>query len=183
MRGFEMSSKRGIRARLKRIFAVTARWFSLFLLLTSLPSSVRADALAEGVRAYAAENYTRSSRLLMIRAEQGDAQAQTYLGVMYLRGQGVPQNFEAAAAWLHQAAQSGVPAAQYFLGLMYDKGEGVPRDFVLAQAWLNLAVAHAERGWRSRWVLIRDAVASKMSRADLAEAQRLALDWRPAWSP
>jgi TPR repeat protein len=174
---------RGGLTQLKRMFAILPRWFSLFLFLASLPSSVRADALADGVRAYAAGNYTRSVRILMVRAEQGDARAETYLGVMYLRGQGVPQNFEAAADWLHRAAESGAPAAQYFLGLMYDKGEGVAQDFVLAQAWLNLAVAHAEPGWRTGWVLIRDAVASKMSRAELAEAQRLALDWRPASAP
>jgi TPR repeat protein len=139
----------------------------------------RADTFAEGAQAYAYEFYPRSARILLERAGDGDSRAQTYIGIMYLRGQGVPQNFEAAALWLHRAAEADVPAAQYFLGLLYDKGQGVPQDFVLAQAWLNLAVAHAEPAWRSRWALIRDAVASKMSRADLAEAQRLALDWRP----
>ena len=112
-------------------------------------------------------------------AEQGDARAQTYLGVMYLRGQGVPQNFDAAAFWLHLASETGLPEAQYFLGLMYDKGQGVAQDFVLAHAWLNVAVAHAEPRLRSRWVLIRNAVASKMTEWQLAEARRLAYTWRP----
>jgi TPR repeat protein len=156
------------------------RWILPLLALTVVTSS-RADSLADGVRAYALEIYPRSASILFARAEKGDPLAQTYIGVMYIRGQGLPQNFEAAAHWLHLAAESDVPAAQYFLGLLYDKGEGVAQDFVLAQAWLNLAVAHAEPAWRSRWALIRDAVAAKMSRDDLAEAQRLALDWRPAW--
>ena len=155
-------------------------WLALLLFaMAPLAVNARADTLAEGIRAYAAENYSRSARLLFIRAERGDPRAQTYIGVMYLRGQGVPQDFEAAARWLHSAAKAGAPAAQYFLGLMYDKGQGVMQDFVLSQAWLNLSVAHAPREWRRRWALIRDAVASKMSRAQLDEAQRLALDWSP----
>ena len=123
----------------------------------------RADAFANGSRAYAAHKYVLSAEIFLPLAEQGDARAQTYLGVMYLRGQGVPQNFRVAAYWLHLASEAGLPAAQYFLGLMYDKGQGVAQDFVLAHAWLNLAVAHAGPSLRSRWVLIRDAVASKMS--------------------
>jgi len=40
----------------------------------------------------------------------------TYLGVMYLRGRGVPQNFAVAAYWLHLASAAGLPTAQYFSG-------------------------------------------------------------------
>ena len=81
------------------------------------------------------------------------------------------------------ASETGLPEAQYFLGLMYDKGQGVAQDFVVAHAWLNLAVAHAEPRLRSRWVLIRNAVASKMTEAQLAEARRLAYTWRPEPPP
>jgi uncharacterized protein len=163
-----------------------SRWMArlvrlvLFLLLsTAVVSSARADAFAAGSRAYAAQNYVLSAEIFARLAEQGDPRAQTYLGVMYLRGQGVPQNFDAAAFWLHLASETGLPEAQYFLGLMYDKGQGVAQDFVVAHAWLNLAVAHAEPRMRSHWVLIRNAVASKMSEAQLAEARRLAYTWRP----
>ena len=139
--------------------------------------------LPTGSRAYAAQNYVLSAEIFLPLAEQGDPRAQTYLGVMYLRGQGVPQNFRVAAYWLHLASEAGLPEAQYFLGLMYDKGQGVAQDFVLAHAWLNLAVAHAGPSLRSRWVLIRDAVASKMTEAQLAEARRLAYEWRPETPP
>ena len=61
---------------------------------------------------------------------------------------------------------------------LYDRGLGVAQDFVLAEAWLDLAVADAEPQWRRSWASIRDAVAAKISRADLEEAQRLAADWR-----
>lgn len=139
----------------------------------------RADAFASGARAYSRQDFARSAQVFLPLAQEGDPRAQAYLGVMYLRGQGVPQNFNAAAYWLHLASEAGIPTAQYFLGLMYDKGQGVAQDFVLAHAWLNIAVAHAEPRLRRRWVLIRDAVASKMTEAQLVEARRLAYGWLP----
>jgi TPR repeat protein len=162
--------------------AVHAASLLLALLLSLSPVAApeaHADAFADGARAYSRQDYPLSARIFLPLAEQGDPRAQAYIGVMYLRGQGVPQNFDAAAYWLHLASESGLPTAQYFLGLMYDKGQGVAQDFVLAHAWLNIAVAHAEPKMRRRWVLIRDAIASKMSEAQLAEARRLAYGWRP----
>ncbi len=154
------------------------------LLLTAGAAwSARVDAFSAGASAYARQDYARSASILGPLAEEGDARAQTYLGFMYLHGRGVPQNFEAAAHWFHLAAEQDLSAAQYYLGLMYDKGQGVDQDFVQAHAWLNLAVAHARRGERDPWTRIRDAVASKMSLAQLAEARQLALDWRPIGAP
>ncbi len=174
------AASRARRAGLRRAFY---RLILLLLMSTVHVPAARADPFAAGLRAYAAHNYVLSAEIFLPLAEQGDARAQTYLGVMYLRGQGVPQNFQVAAYWLHLASEAGLPAAQYFLGLMYDKGQGVAQDFVLAHAWLNLAVAHAGPSLRSRWVLIRDAVASKMSEWQLAEARRLAYEWQPETPP
>ena len=161
-----------VRAACQRLLLVLA-------LLTALAPSARADAFAQGARAYDRQNYLLAEQIFMPLAEQWDPRAQTYIGVMYLRGQGVPQNFLVAAYWLHLAAGAGFPEAQYFLGLMYDKGQGVPQDFVMAHAWLNLAVAHAGPRARVHWVLMRDAVGSKMSEAQLWEARKLAYEWRP----
>lgn len=173
----------GARCRPKRVGAparaACLRLILLLLLSAAAAPSARADAFAQGERAYARQNYQLAAQILLPLAEQWDARAQTYIGVMYLRGKGVPQNFLVAAYWLHLAAGAGYPEAQYFLGLMYDKGQGVVQDFVLAHAWLNLAVAHAEPRLRGHWVLMRDAVASKMSEAQLWEARKLAYEWRP----
>jgi uncharacterized protein len=164
------------------IRALSLQLGSSLLFFGAPTPAAHADGFSEATRAFARQDYSHSASLLLPRAQQGDSNAQTYIGVMYLRGEGVPQDFNAAAHWLHLAAKSGVPTAQYFLGLMYDKGQGVQQDFVLAQAWLNLAVAHAEAGRRDRWRLIRDAIAAKMSLAQLVEARRLAFEWR-ATSP
>ncbi len=181
------SPLRGARARRRpsregKRAPVRAACLGLLLLLmlsTALAPSARADAFAQGARAYHRQNYLLAEQILMPLAQWWDPRAQTYIGLMYLRGQGVPQNFLVAAYWLHLAAGTGFPEAQYFLGLMYDKGQGVPQDSVLAHAWLNLAVAHAEPRVRSHWVLIRDAVASQMSEAQLWEASKWAYEWRP----
>jgi hypothetical protein len=159
--------------------AVCLRLILVLLLSTAAAPSALADAFAQGQRAYARQNYQLAAQIFLPLAEQWDPRAQTYIGVMYLRGKGVPQNLLVAAYWLHLAAGAGYPEAQYFLGLMYDKGQGVVQDFVLAHAWLNLAVAHAEPRVRGHWVLMRDAVASKMSEAQLWEARKLAYEWRP----
>ena len=63
------------------------------------------------------------------RAEQGNATAQYYLGVMHSEGRGVLKNADEAARCRLAAEQQGHPGAQNNLGLMYANGEGVPEDY------------------------------------------------------
>ena len=118
-------------------------------------------------------------------AEQGDAEAQSILGVMYGHGMGVPQDFAEAMRWYRKAAEQGHALGQSALGIMYVEGRGVPQDLVLAHKWLNLAAARMpasiENG-RKMAVDVRDLVAKFLTAAQLAEAQRLALEWRPTES-
>ena len=55
--------------------------------------------------------------------------AQYNLGIMYAKGQGVPQDYAEAVKWYRLAADQGIPTAQNNLGFMYAKGEGVPQDY------------------------------------------------------
>jgi TPR repeat protein len=59
-------------------------------------------------------------------AEQGDADAQYNLGIMYDTGLGVPENDAEAVKWFRKAAEQGYAYAQFKLGNMYVNGEGVP---------------------------------------------------------
>lgn len=120
----------------------------------------------------------RAVRSLRSGAAYGDPRAQALLGFMYANGRCVPQNQVEAAIWYRRAADQGNPTAQYMLGLLYDKGMGVPQNDIEAYKWLNLAVARASPGDRIYWVRIRDAVASKLTRLELEDAQWLALQWR-----
>jgi uncharacterized protein len=115
-------------------------------------------------------------------ADADDAAAMFYLGVMFADGQGVPQDYAEAAKWYRRAAERGDAQAQYNLGLAFAKGEGVAADPVAAHMWLNLSTARfpvADSLRRSTAANSRDAVAAKMTPAELAEAQRLARDWKP----
>ena len=71
--------------------------------------------------------------------DQGDADAQTFLGAMYSKGQGVPQDYKKAAEWYRKAADQGVSDAQSNLGVMYANGQGVPQDDGEAAAWYSKA--------------------------------------------
>jgi uncharacterized protein len=111
----------------------------------------------------------------------GNARAVGRLGYRYEAGLGVPQNYVAAADLYQRAAQQGDSFAQCRLGLSYDKGHGVPPDYILAYKWLDLATARAPRRERDFYRKLRDAVASKMSLAQVLEGQRLALIWAAGW--
>ena len=113
----------------------------------------------------------------MIRplAEQGDAEAQYNLGLMYKIGQGVPQDYAETVKWYRKAADQGLNDAQNNLGVMYYSGMGVPQDYVQAHLWFSLAAAAGNRNALGG----RNQVAAKMTPGRIAEAQKLAQQWTP----
>ena len=70
--------------------------------------------------------------------------------------------------WQHTSEQ-GDALGQTLLGLKYDNGEGITEDRVSAYMWWNLTVAQGMEGARS----YKKIVAEKMTREQIAEAQRL----------
>ncbi len=88
-------------------------------------------------------NFSEAARWYEKLARQGDARAQTSLGLMYARGYGVKKNPETARRWWSFAAAQNDPGAQYNLGVIYSQGEGVPLDYAQAAQWLTRA---AQRG-------------------------------------
>jgi len=119
-------------------------------------------------------------------AEQGNASAQFNLGLMYEKRQGVPQNFVEAVNWYRKAAEQGNPEAQYNLGMMYFAGLGVPKDYAAAHVWFHLATSRypaSEKAKRERAEVSRDIAASKLTPFQIAEAQRLAGEWKPKMEP
>jgi TPR repeat protein len=136
-----------------------------------------ADGSSRGIRAYYRGDYAQAVRVLTPAAMRGDARARGQLGFMYEHGFGVPQNYDAAADLYHSAAVQGDTFAQSRLGLSYDKGHGVPPNLILSYKWLNLAAARASGRQRDYYRRLRDAVASKMTSAQIFEGQQLALIW------
>ncbi len=99
--------------------------------------------LDEGWDAYDNGDYRTALRELQPLAEQGDAIAQYFLGVMYKNGQGVPQDYKEAVKWYTLSAEQGDTDAQNNLGFMYGKGLGVVQDYKEAVKWHKLS---AEQG-------------------------------------
>ena len=123
------------------------------------------SAWDKGFAAYEKGDYATALREFQSLAEQGVASAQFNLGVMYDKGQGVPQDYKMAAQWYRRAAEQGHAGAQVNLGLMYDNGQGVPQDDKAAVQWYRRA---AEQG---------DAEAQSNLGAMYAEGQGVPRDY------
>ena len=115
---------------------------TLALLLGSLVTGCGAD-FDKGLAAYESGDFATALREWRPLAEQGNADAQFNLGVMYYKGRGVPKNHKTAVKWYTLAAEQGNASAQFYLGVMYRRGKGVPKNYKTALKWYTLA---AEQG-------------------------------------
>ncbi len=89
-----------------------------------------------------ARDYPRALRLLRRAADQGDAPAAYYLGVMFRSGYGTAADAAQAAHWFDRAARHDIPAAMFMLANAYRDGDGVPRDEARALALYEEAAEH-----------------------------------------
>lgn len=156
------------------------QWFALLVALVIYPTvglaaqSARADAFYEGLVAYNSRDYAGAARIWTRLAEQGNANAQSGLGFLYVKGLGVRPDSVKAAHWFLRAAVKGVVEAQMFLGVMHLNGDGVPKSAVLAYMWSDVAV---EAGY-AQAIDFRAAVARDLTPKQIDEAKRLSLRWR-----
>jgi TPR repeat protein len=89
------------------------------------------------------------------------------------------RDYATAVRLVRPLAEQGDANAQYNLGVFYDNGLGVPQDKVRAYMWLNLSAAQGRDGA----VAFRDLMARRMTPAQIAEAQKLAREWKPTKQP
>jgi TPR repeat protein len=108
-------------------------------------------------------------------AEQGSAAAQLNMGLLYIDGRGVPQDFAEALMWFRRSAEQDNTEAQHELGALYAAGKGVKRDYVQAYKWMNICAAKGNGGC----VTQRDLIAKKLKAGQVAEGQHLATDFKP----
>ena len=78
---------------------------ALLALTLAFAAPVAAQNLGAGLEAYQRGDYATALREWRTLAEQGDAEAQTRLGIMYLLSQGVPQDLVLAHLWLNPCGQ------------------------------------------------------------------------------
>jgi len=93
----------------------------------------------QGWFAYNQGNFAEALQFFGKAAEQGHANAQNNLGVMYANGRGVSQDEAEAVKWYSQSAAQGNALAQSNLADMYFNGRGVSKDDKEAVVWYKKA--------------------------------------------
>lgn len=147
---------------------------ALVLSLVCLVVPAWADFQA-GMDARNRGNFAKALREWRPLAEQGDARAQYYLGLLYEKGDGVPQDYEKAREWYEKSAAQGEANAQFYLGLLSAFGQGGPLDLAQAHMWYSLAAGNGHVGA----AVYRNDLAKQMTPAQIAEAQKRAREWKP----
>ena len=149
----------------------------------ALPSFLALTASAAdfsaGLNAYQKKDYAAAIKEWRPLAEKGDAPSQFNLGLLYVDGLGVPQDYNQALTWFERSAQQDYEKAQLNLGAMYGGGKGVKRDYIQAYKWLNVCAAKGDQ----KCVAQRDLVAQKLKPKQLATAQRLSSEFTPKQEP
>jgi TPR repeat protein len=131
-------------------------------------------AKGEGV----SEDVVEAVKWYQRAAGQNLVEAIEALGQCFLEGTGVTADIVEGVKWIRKAAELGYAPAQYRLGLCYLNGQGVAKDFVQAYKWLNLGAAQGGALALDIKVTLAKAQ-SNMTPEQIAEAQRLAFEFKP----
>jgi hypothetical protein len=97
------------------------------------------DDYVKGMRLFEAYKHAQAYPYFLKAAEQGNAYAQFYLGVMYENGFGAKLNRNEAIKWYRKSAEQGDTSAQINLASMYEHGRGVTRNDDEAVSWYRKA--------------------------------------------
>lgn len=148
----------------------------LLLLVTQMAGADFND----GVVAYTMGDYEKAYNTMMSLTETSDNGLPEYwLGVMYLKGQGVEQDYEEAGKWLRKSSEYRLPAAQYKLGGLYTQGKGVPKDYEYAYVWYSVGAAHEH----TLSINAIDAARERLSEDELKEAEKLKSEFIEKYGP
>ncbi|WP_425145931.1 caspase family protein [Deinococcus sp.] len=93
----------------------------------------------EGINFYNQGQYEQALAELKYVALDGDPEAQTLVGMMYLKGQGTDKDPSLATYWFQEAAKQGNAPSERTLGEMYLAGNGLPQDDYQAAYWTRQA--------------------------------------------
>jgi hypothetical protein len=152
----------------ERLARGLVRSLASFGVLAVLACNASAADLEVGKNAYEAGDYQTALAEFLPLAEQGNADAQYNLGLMYNNGIGVPQDYAEAMRLYRIAAKQGQANAQYGLGLLYEVGKGVTANNIEAHMWLNIAGANGIEASREK----RDEIELQMTSQEVSAAQR-----------
>ncbi len=157
---------------MKKIYCV------IFLMLLGVQTAL-ADR-NDGAYAYLQGDYeTAYNTMISLANTSDDKIAQYYLGVMYMKGQGVEQDYEKAGEWFRKASKQGLPVAMYKLAGLYTKGNGVPKDLEFAYIWYSVAAVHEHE----KSINMIEKAKSNLSSEELASANQLVAEYVEKYGP
>jgi TPR repeat protein len=110
-------------------------FITLIMVFGTASNNAAEQDLEAGIAAVEKEDYMTAYQIFKVLAEEGNAEAQHNLAILYRQGKGVMQDSKLAAGWFQKAADQGVASAQYYMGHIYDVGEGVEKNPELATQW------------------------------------------------
>lgn len=111
---------------------------------------------------------------LLTQAGNGDPRAQCEVGIAYLNGRRVAQDYKLGLHWLSKSSDAGFAYARFVLADVYNRGfAGVPVNDELAYYYASLAAASSslDAPVRNRAGKLRDASAKRLSTAQLTALQ------------
>jgi TPR repeat protein len=122
-----------------RLFAAVAA--TLLLLCSTIAAQAEEWRTTQDIiQSIASVESVEQSNALFVeirrQADEGNAPAQTVLGLSYFEGMGVEQSFDEAVKWMEKAAAQNFVDAKALLGSWYANGLGIPRDSVKGAKWL-----------------------------------------------
>ena len=122
-------------------------YIGIALLSLTVGTTVPAWADKPGaLAAYQSGNYKEAARQFRPLADNGDTEAQYYLGYMHEKGQGVAKDQERMRKWYQRAADGGHAKAQYKVAVGYAFGlAGLQQSDEDAAKWLQQS---AENGYK-----------------------------------
>jgi TPR repeat protein len=91
-------------------------------------------------------DYETALKLWMPKAENNDAEAQNYIGIIYFLGLGVNRDYKKAIYWYEKSARAGYSDAQRNFGDMLHFGRGIQRDNYQAYKWYFAAAQQGNHG-------------------------------------
>ena len=157
---------------------IQATCLALVVVLAGCGNNAQSDKYGAALKAaekhYYKGEFGKAAPLFKALAEQGNVQAEFFIGGMYLAGTGVPQDYAKALKWSRMAAEHGNTSAQFNLGKIYELGQGVPQDDVQAHMWFSLSTSSGDE----QATRMRDAMAQRMTYDQIQKAKALAKAWR-----
>ena len=97
-----------------------------------------------GLKAYQANNLPLAYKEFLTAANDGHADSQFNVALMYEQGIGVSKDEKEAVVWYGKSAAHGNSAAQFNLGVLYENGRGTKIDYTKANELYRKASAQGD---------------------------------------